>query len=355
MDALMQWVSLAVEQFNWRQPGWLNLLPLVALAAAWWRHRGGPSHSMARRLSLYADIRFWPLVVRGADARALANRPPSPGTGIAPWIATGLIVIALAGPRWLHEKQTVFREGADIAVVMDISRSMDTRDIPPDRLTRAKEELQDLLARLHGDRVALVAFAGRAFTIVPLTADYGAVERFAEQLSPDMVTDQGSNLAAGLRQGLAALSSARGRGRAVVLLSDGEDHDHAAALAAAARLGRDGVPLFILGVGTTEGGLIPAGDGRFVHDSHGRTVLSRLEEEHLKDLAQAAGGVYARIRWDDADWQALYDHGIERMVTRTRTASRSRARWREEYGWALFPAMLMFGWWWRGRFRQWLA
>ncbi|HXH63871.1 MAG TPA: vWA domain-containing protein, partial [Mariprofundaceae bacterium] len=180
-------------------------------------------------------------------------------------------------------------------------------------------------------------------------------ERFSEQLNSDMVTDQGSNLAGGLQQALDALQSARGRGRAVVLMSDGEDHDHPAALAAAARLGREGVPLFILGVGTTDGGLIPAGGGKFVHDSRGRAVLSRMEEGHLKQLAQAAGGVYARIRWDDADWQALYDHGIERMVKRTQTASRSRTRWREEFGWALFPAMLIFAWWWRRRFRQWLA
>jgi Ca-activated chloride channel homolog len=355
MDAFSQWVSLAIEQFNWRESGWLMLLPLIAVAAVWWRYRLGPSYGILRRLGLYAEARFWPLVVHGANVRTLSDRPEAVETGITPWLAVGLLVIALAGPRWVHEQQTVFREGADIAVVMDISRSMDTQDILPDRLTRAKEELRDLLARLHGDRVALVAFAGRAFTIVPLTADYSAVSRFAEQLSPDMASDQGSNLAAGLLQALDALHSARGRGRAVVLMSDGEDHAHAAALAAAARLGQEGVPLFILGVGTPDGGLIPAGGGKFVHDSRGRAVLSRLEEDHLKSLALAAGGVYARIRWDDADWQALYDHGIERMVKRTRTASQARARWREEYGWALFPAMLMLGWWWRRRFRQWLA
>jgi len=354
MDALMQWMSLAVEQFNWRAPGWLGLLPIITVAAVWWRYRFGPSSGILRRLALYTEARFWPLVVRGSIEK-LSDRPKMVETGFSPWIAVGLLVIALAGPRWLHEKQTVFRQGADIAVVMDISRSMDTKDLLPDRLTRAQEELHDLLARLHGDRVALVAFAGKAFTIVPLTTDYSAVARFADQLSPDMATDQGSNLAAGLLKAREALLSARGRGRAVVLMSDGEDHEHEAALAAAARLGRDGIPLFILGVGTTAGGLIPAGSGRYVHDSHGRAVLSRLDEDHLKSLAQAAGGVYARIRWDDADWQALYDHGIVRMVQRTRTASHARTRWREEYGLALFPAMLMLGWWWRRRFRQWLA
>ncbi len=351
MDAVTQWVYLAIEQFNWRQPAWLYLLPIVAAAAAWWRYRTGPSRRAARRLDQYAEPRFWPLVVRGGNP---AGRPPT-GVGPAPWLAMGLLIVALAGPRWLHEKQTVFREGADIAVVMDISRSMDTRDVMPGRLTRAKEELRDLLARLHGDRVALVVFAGRAFTIVPLTSDYSAVARFADQVTPDMASDQGSNMAAGLKQAGQALQSARGRGRAVVLMSDGGDHDHAKALAAAAGLRRAGIPMFILGVGTPDGGLIPTGNGRFVHDARGRAVLSRLHENHLKALAQAAGGVYARMTWDDADWQALYDHGIERMVKRTRTEAKERGRWREEYGWALFPAMLIWGVWWRRRFTQWLA
>lgn len=352
MDAVTQWIYLAIEQFNWRQPAWLNLLPLIALAALWWRQRRGRAHAVGRRLDQYAEPRFWPLVVRGTPSGNAGRRP---GAGAAPWIATVLLVLALAGPRWLHEKQTVFREGADIAVVMDISRSMDTRDVKPSRLTRAKEELRDLLARLHGDRVALVVFAGRAFTIVPLTADYSAVSRFADQVTPDMASDQGSDLSAGLAQAAQALQSARGRGRAVVLMTDGGDHAHERALAAAARLGRAGIPLFILGVGTPDGGLIPTGTGRFVHDAEGRAVLSRLHEDHLKALAQAAGGVYARMTWDDADWQALYDHGIERMVKRTRTAARERGRWREEYGWLLFPAMLIGAAWWRRRFRQWLA
>jgi Ca-activated chloride channel family protein len=352
MDALSQWIYLAIVQFNWRQPEWLNLLPLIAVAAGWWRYRRGPLRRASRRLDAYAERRFWPLLVRGPQA-ARAGAPAS--ASMAPWIAMALLVLALAGPRWLHEKQTVFREGADIAVVMDISRSMDSQDVMPGRLTRAKEELRDLLARLHGDRVALVVFAGRAFTIVPLTADYSAVARFADQVTPDMASDQGSDLAAGLMQARRALQSARGRGRAVVLMSDGGDHDHAKALAAAARLGRAGIPMFILGVGTPDGGLIPAGDGRFVHDARGRAVLSRLHENHLKALAQAAGGVYARMTWDDADWQALYDHGIERMVKRTRTKEKARGRWREAYGWALFPAMLIWGAWWRRSFRQWTA
>lgn len=354
MDGFTQWASLVVEQFNWREPRWLYLLPLVLTGMMWWRSRIRLSRSTADRLSRYAHMRFWPLVVRGAKAEDI-KKAPDAGISALPWMGVGLLLIALAGPRWFHEQQTVFREGADIAVVMDISSSMHAKDVLPGRLERAKEELRDFLKKLNGDRVALVAFAGRAFTISPLTTDYSTITRFADQLDPDMVTAQGSDLASGLSQALGVLKDAHGDGRAVVLLTDGEDHAHERALAAAARLADAHVPLFILGVGTAKGGLVPTTNGRFVHDTHGRAVLSRLQEAHLKALAQKAGGVYASMRWDDGDWDALYDHGIRDMVTRARTASKTHRRWREEYGWALFPAMLLFGLWWRRSFRQWLA
>ncbi len=354
MDAFTQWVSLAVEQFNWRQPIWLYPLPLVLLAFLWWRSRIHVSRGARQRLSLYAGMRFWPLVVRGVSIESLETEQDA-GRDWMPWLGAMLLLLALAGPRWLHEQQTVFRQGSDIVVVMDISSSMRTADVLPNRLIREREELRDFLGRLHGDRVGLVAFAAHAFTIAPLTTDYSAITRFADQLDPSMVTEQGSNLAAGLLQALKVLQQARGHGRAVVLLTDGEDHAHGTSMAAATKLANDHVPLFILGIGTEKGGLVPAGDGRFVHTANGDAALSRMMVDHMKELAQAGGGIYATSRWDDKDWQALYDDGIRRRVERTNSKEKTRMRWHEEYGLLLFPAMLLFGLWWRKSYRQWLA
>jgi Ca-activated chloride channel homolog len=354
MDAFTQWVTLAVEQFNWRQPGWLYPLPLLLLAMLWWRSRVQVSRGAAQRLSLYARVRFWPLVVRGVRLESIEAEQDAV-RDMLPWFGAALLLLALAGPRWLHEQQTVFRQGSDIVVVMDISSSMRTADVLPDRLTRAREELQDFLARLHGDRVGLVAFAARAFTIAPLTTDYSAITRFADQLDPGMVSEQGSNLAAGLLEALKVLRQARGHGRAVVLLTDGEDHAHGESMAAAAKLADAHVPLFILGIGTEKGGLVPTGDGRFVHDIHGDAALSRMMVDHMKELAQAGDGIYASSRWDDEDWRALYDDGIRRRVERTNSKEKTRMRWHEEFGLLLLPAMLLFGLWWRRSYRQWLA
>ncbi len=347
LERLDQWLLLAAQQFNWRQPLWLYLLPLPLLALLPRPRRGSFSHSLRARLTRFIKPRMWPLVLRGEDAGIEEEV-----SGRLPWVALILVILALAGPRWTHENETISRQGSDIAVVMDISRSMWARDVKPDRLSREKQELHDFLERLNGDRVALVAFAGRAFTVVPLTTDYGAVIRFAAQLAPEYVTAQGSNLARGLEAAARALSSARGRGRAVVLLTDGEDYPRGEALTAARHLAAAHIPLFILGIGTGKGGLIPTPRGTFVHDSSGHAVLSRLQEDHLKALTQAAGGMYVRMRWDDDDWSTLYKE-LRKSVTQTRTAARARARWREDYAWALLPAMLLGGWWWRQRMRRW--
>ncbi len=345
---------LLITQFNWRSPGWLLLLPVIVLAAVFWQYRVKPARNVLARLRRYAHMDAWPIVVRGADAAAM---PGSAGVirEMLAWFGLICVALALAGPRWQHENETVFRKGADIAVVMDVSRSMRVQDVAPDRLTREKQELHDFLYRLHGDRVALVAFAGRAFLVTPLTPDYGVVMHFARQLSPRMITDQGSDLASGLHQAMRALRPARGHGRAVVLLTDGENADQDALIQVASTLAKARIPVFALGVGAMDGGLVPAGDGRFVHDARGRVAKSRLHEQRLMALARATKGKYARMRQDDGDWRALYDDGVKRMVARTRTASRERVHWREAYAWALLPAMLMLGAWWRLRFRMWQA
>jgi len=378
MDVLSQSWMLLLTQLNWRSPGWLPLIPLVIVAALLWQYRVKPAHNVLARVRRYVEADMWPLVVRGAADEA-EKQPRIAGIlrDLAGWLGLILLLLALAGPRWQHEDATVFREGADIAVVMDMSRSMHVGDGQPDssghegglmhadsmmdadrlahkdRLTREKNELHDFLLRLQGDRVALVAFAGRAFLLSPLTPDYGVVMHLARQLSPSMITDQGSDLAAALRRAMQALKPARGHGRAVVLLTDGENVDQGELKQAASRLSKANIPVFVLGIGTPEGGLVPAGDGRFVHDAAGRVAQSRLHEQRLMALAKATGGVYARMQSGGDDWDALYDSGIAQTVKRTRVASQQRLRWREAFAWALLPAMLLFGLWWKSRMRAW--
>ncbi|MDQ6959449.1 MAG: VWA domain-containing protein, partial [Mariprofundaceae bacterium] len=356
MSHLSQSWMLFVTQFNWRSPGWLLLIPVVVLVAILWQYRVKPARNTLARMRRYADMDVWPMVVRGARAEDIdMPRTSRLLRDLAAWLGVILMLLALAGPRWRHENETVFRKGADIAVVMDVSRSMRVRDVHPDRLTREKQELHDFLLHLGGDRVALIAFAGRAFLMSPLTPDDGVVMRLARQTTPRMITDQGSDLAAGLSRAMEALKPARGHGRAIVLLTDGENVDQGALKQVTVRLARAHIPVFAMGVGTLTGGLVPAGDERFVHDAKGRVAKSRLHEQRLMAVARATGGTYARMQTDDSDWRALYDEGIARTITRTRVASRERLRWREAFAWVLLPGMLMLGLWWKSRIRVWRA
>jgi len=354
MSEFTQSWMLFLTQLNWRASGWLLLVPMVVLTAIFWQYRVKPARNVLARVRRYADMDVWSVVVRGGQVEEMP-RLSRLLRDLAAWLGMILMLLALAGPRWQHENATVFRKGADIAVVMDVSRSMRVADEKPDRLTREKQELHDFLLRLQGDRVALVAFAGRAFLVSPLTPDHGVIMRFAHQLSPQMITDQGSNLVAGLTRAMQALKPARGHGRAVVLLTDGENADQSALRQVAIRLDKAHVPIFVLGIGTPEGGLVPAGDGRFMHDARGLVAQSHLHEQRLMALARATGGVYARMRGDDGDWQALYDRGIAQTVARTQVASKERMHWREAFAWVLLPGMLMLGWWWKSRMRMWLA
>jgi len=357
MSAMQQSWMLFTTQLNWRSPGWLWLIPVVVLAAILWQYRVKPARDILARLRRYADMDVWSVVVRGARAEDMEMpRISRLLRDLAAWLGLILMLLALAGPRWQHENETVFRKGADIAVLMDVSRSMLVRDVLPDRLSREKQELHDFLLRLQGDRVALIAFAGRAFLMSPLTPDYGVVMRLVRQLSPQMITDQGSDLVAGLRRAMQALKPARGHGRAVVLLTDGENVDQAALKQVASKLAKAHIPVFIMGIGTLKGGLVPAGDGRFVHDAQGRVATSRLHEQRLQALARATGGVYARMHAGDGDWRTLFDEGIAKTITRTRAvASRARLRWREAFAWVLLPGMLLLGLWWKARIRMWQA
>jgi len=368
MSYLSQSWMLFVTQLNWRSPGWLWLIPVVVMVAILWQYRVKPARNILARIRRYANMDMWPVVVRGARAEDMNMPRGNSGDTtlnflklkiVSPellaWLGLILMLLALAGPRWQHENETVFRKGADIAVVMDVSRSMRVGDEKPDRLTRAKQELHDFLLRLGGDRVALIAFAGRAFLMSPLTPDDGIVMRLARQITPQMITDQGSDLVAGLSRAMEALKSARGRGRAIVLLTDGENVDQEALKRVAIRLAKAHIPVFILGVGTLRGGLVPEGDGRFVHDAQGRVANSRLHEQRLMALARATGGIYTRMQAGDGDWHALYDEGIARSVMRTRVATQERLRWREAFAWVLLPGMLMLGLWWKSRMRMWRA
>jgi Ca-activated chloride channel family protein len=223
-----------------------------------------------------------------------------------------LLILALAGPRWGSHYQEVSQKGVDIMIVLDVSRSMLVEDVEPDRLERAKREISDFVRVVQGDRVGLVAFAGAAFTQCPLTLDYGALAMFLTALSPDMVPVPGTDLAAALQTAMSSFDSTSETDRVILLITDGEDNENRG-LQAAREAAKKGIKIFVFGIGDPSGGPIPSANGKggFKKDAEGQLILSKLNEEGLKEIASATGGTYVRSVAGDLDLDILYFEGIK--------------------------------------------
>lgn len=219
-----------------------------------------------------------PRLTRGERSRA------------APWfrlLALAALVVALADPRFGPKVEELTRRGVDVVVVLDLSHSMEARDVAPSRMQEARAEVMALVEALDGDRVGLIGFSGVADVLMPLTFDRGAFRMFLEMATPGLLPIPGTDLGAGLAAALKALGEEDLKYKVVVLVSDGEDNE-GKGLEIARDAAERGVRIHTVGVGGA-GGPIPAGDG-FKRDRKGETVFSRPDLEGLARIAQTTGG-----------------------------------------------------------------
>jgi Ca-activated chloride channel family protein len=314
---------------SWGNPLALHLLwlaPLVA-AALWgaWRSR----RSALQRLG--------PIAAERVSDRALRVHAWRLGLW---WVALVLGVVALAQPRWGYRWQELKREGLDLVVLLDVSRSMDATDISPSRMERARREVLDLVELLAGDRVALVIFAGGAFPRMPLTLDYGVLTHVVRDSATESLVAQGSDLGAAMEAGLALLGDKGAADRAMLLITDGEDHE-GRALEVAERVAAADVHLYVLGVGTTDGAPIPVAGGGFKKDKSGRMVLSKLDEDLLTEIARAGKGAYVRSGGGNQDLRAIYEGEIRGRLQGAEDGVRREKVWDERFQWPLGAAVLL--------------
>src|SRR6185295_12827799 len=209
------------------------------------------------------------------------------------------LILALARPQWGFDWEPTKQRGLDIIVAIDTSKSMLAEDIAPNRLTRAKLAALDLMQQARADRLGLIAFAGSAFLQCPLTVDDAVFRQSVEALDVNIIPQGGTALAEAIEKALAAFSETDTH-KALVLITDGEDHD-SAAVEAAKKAAAAGLQIFTVGVGTADGELLRMKDanGRsdYVRDEDGNVVKSHLNEELLKDIAkETQQGVYVRLQ-----------------------------------------------------------
>jgi Ca-activated chloride channel family protein len=227
-------------------------------------------------------------------------------------LSLGLMLFALAGPRWGSHYEEVSQKGVDIMLLIDVSPSMLVEDIPPNRLERARREILDFIKVVSGDRVGLIAFAGAAFIQCPLTLDYAALEMFLSALQPDLIPVPGTDLGAAIDLGISAFDEKSATDKVILLITDGEDNE-TRGIKAARQAAAKGVKIFVFGIGDVGGGPIPEldGSGGFKKDRQGQLILSKLEEEGLQEIASLTGGTYVRSVAGDLDLDILYFDGIK--------------------------------------------
>src|SRR5436309_8578071 len=231
-------------------------------------------------------------------------------------LGLALAIVSLAQPRWGYTFEDVKHKGLDLLVAVDTSRSMLSSDVQPNRLERVKLAIQDLMNELQGDRIGLIAFAGRAFLQAPLTIDYDAVIEAANDLDTKTIPEGGTNISSAITLATQSFGKSAMGNRALIIFTDGEELSGDAVKTAKAAA-EAGVRIFTVGVGTPQGSLIPIGgdEGQtaFVKDSAGQVVKSKLDDKRLREIAQATGGFYLHLDDGPRTMSQLYAQGLASM------------------------------------------
>ena len=227
-------------------------------------------------------------------------------------VALTLLIVMLARPQFgtkiSHEKRT----GIETIICLDISNSMLAEDVAPSRLDRSKMMVENLVDHFSNDKIGLIVFAGDAFVQLPITSDYVSAKMFLSSISPSMISTQGTDIAAAISMATHSFTQQQGVGKAIIVITDGEDHE-GGAVEAAKEAESKGMRVYMLGVGSTGGAPIPTGDGDYMKDASGQTVMTGLNEQMCRDIAQAGGGAYIHVE-NNSNAQQQLDNELDKLA-----------------------------------------
>ncbi len=301
---------------HFQHPVFLYFLILVPAAVIFLIYAARKKALDAKKLALPAAF---------ARLSARLNPRKRAFSGILLVTAFFFFILALAGPEIGGKLVEIKRSGIDLIIAVDCSASMDTQDIKPSRMLKAKDSLASIINKMQGDRVGIVAFAGVAFVQCPLTLDYSAAKMLLELLDTRLIPKPGTALAEAIRTGIKSFPDKERKHKAMILLTDGEDHN-SDPMAAAAEARKEGVRIYTVGIGRPEGEPIPLleANGTFSgyrKDKNGQTVMSKLDEMLLQKIALETGGKYFRATGSDVELDRIYDDisGMEKKELKSTT------------------------------------
>ncbi len=314
-------------------PEWLWGLLLVPLLIVLFVRAERRGH---QRLQEFVSARLLPQLA------GTVNRPRRMIRFALQLLGLSLALVSLAQPRWGYTFEDVKRKGLDLLIAVDTSRSMLSNDVQPNRLERVKLAMQDLINELQGDRVGLIAFAGRAFLQAPLTIDYDAVVEAINDLDTKTIPEGGTNISSAISLATQSFGKSATGNRALIIFTDGEELS-GDAVKTAKEAADAGVRIFTVGVGTPQGSLIPVtgddGQTAFVKDSAGQVVKSKLDDKRLREIAQATGGFYVHLESGPRTMQQVQNEGLAKMQAAEMDVRLSR-RPIERYEWPLSAALI---------------
>jgi Ca-activated chloride channel family protein len=251
-------------------------------------------------------------------------------------LSIGLLIVAIAGPQFGSKIKEVKRKGIEIMIALDVSNSMLARDIEPNRLERAKQAISRLIDKLENDRLGMIVFAGDAYIQIPITSDYTSAKMFLSGVSTAMVSRQGTSIGSAIELAMKSFSSQEGINKAIVIISDGENHE-GDAVEKAREAAEKGVKIYTIGIGLPEGVPIPDAENSYIkeyrRDRDGNIVTTRLNEQMMSEIAQAGNGKYFRATAGNMGLNDLYS--VLNRLEKTEMESRAYSEYEEQ-----FPAII---------------
>jgi Ca-activated chloride channel family protein len=278
---------------------WFLLILLLVLSLFWYqRFRGN------KKLQAFVEQENQAFVLPSRITKRAAFKM------LIWFLGMSFLVVGLSNPQFGSKKEEVKQKGVDLVFALDVSKSMLAEDIKPNRLERAKHAISKIIDRLGADRIAIVVFAGDAYLQLPLTSDHGAAKMYLSEVSTGMIPVGGTSLSAALKTSVKAFSKEKTKGRAIILITDGENHDEEA-LEIAKSCGEKEISIYSLGIGTTKGSTIPEYlNGKKVglqKDKSGSTVVTKINEDLLMNLADLSDGKYVRSSNQNLGLSYLFD------------------------------------------------
>ncbi len=309
--------------FRFADPDFLYLLILLPLLVMFYVYS---NYHRKKRIRQYGD----PELLKELMPEVSAYRPNVKFW--ITWFALGLAIVMLARPQFGTKMEKIKRSGIETIIALDISNSMLAEDVVPNRLEKAKVLISRLVDGFQDDKVGLIVFAGDAFTQLPITNDYISAKMFLESISPSLISSQGTNIGEAIRLALKSFTPKEKVGRVIIIITDGENHE-GGALEAAREAAEEGIKVFVLGIGSSDGAPIPLeSTNDYRRDKNGDIIVTRLNEQMCREIAQAGNAVYIRVD-NSSSAQSLLQKEIGKL-TKSDLESTVYSNYNEQ-----FPAM----------------